>query len=247
MTMHKRTIVISGTSGGLGNSVMQYYLRAGAKVIAIDREIPDITLDGVSYITVDLATQSGIELATKEIESSCNGIDLLVNCAGIFEVDGSLSDGWETFDKLWRCNTLSSVMLTLHLERLLTKTKSPAVVNIASTDGVVASSGQQCEVGVSHDLYYSITKGAIVTFTRALAMKWAPIGVRVFALCPTLFDSPMTNSLLDIPGKAEELKSHIPIGRLCTVDDIVTAIESAYSLKMTTAHMIPVDGGYLCQ
>jgi NAD(P)-dependent dehydrogenase (short-subunit alcohol dehydrogenase family) len=86
-----------------------------------------------------------------------------------------------------------------------------------------------------------------VTFTRALAMKWAPLSIRVNAVCPTIFPSPMTDSLLTIAGKEQELAGRIPLRRLCRTQDIVDVVDGIYPMLMTTGHLFPIDGGYLCQ
>lgn len=57
----------------------------------------------------------------------------------------------------------------------------------------------------------------------------------------------MTESLLQLSGKEAELAKHIPLGRICEPTDVATAVEALYRLTMTTAHVLPVDGGYLCQ
>jgi NAD(P)-dependent dehydrogenase (short-subunit alcohol dehydrogenase family) len=174
-------------------------------------------------------------------------VELLVNAAGAFIPDKFEGEMAGSLDVLWRSNVATAVNLTMGLEELLQNGRVPLVVNIASTDGVVASAGQGCEIGVSHDVLYATTKGALVTFTRALAQKWAGRGIRVNAVCPTIFDSPMTAELLKTPGKAKELSEVIPLGRLCRTADIFAAITAIYSLEMTTGHILPVDGGYLCQ
>jgi NAD(P)-dependent dehydrogenase (short-subunit alcohol dehydrogenase family) len=57
----------------------------------------------------------------------------------------------------------------------------------------------------------------------------------------------MTADLLAEVGKEEELARHIPLGRICEPEDIATAVECLIPLRMTTGHVLTVDGGYLCQ
>jgi hypothetical protein len=56
----------------------------------------------------------------------------------------------------------------------------------------------------------------------------------------------MSASLLQVPGKEDELVAHLPLGRICEPDEIAVAVECLYRLEMTTAHILPLDAGYLC-
>lgn len=240
------TVAITGSSGGLGSHLVQSYL--GKSIIfAIDVKPPNAVLPGVRYITSDLSTEAGQKYASEIILTESKTLDVLINCASSFLPDDCELGYSSTLDHLWKSNTKSTILFTLSLESVLEKGKFPHIVNIASTDGVVASAGQDSEIGVSHDIFYSVTKGAVITFTRALAMKWAKKGIRVNAVCPTIFRSPMTASLLDVPGREDILRNSIPLGRLAEVEDIVECISHIGSMKMTTGHTFPIDGGYLCQ
>lgn len=242
-----RTVVVTGAAGGLGSRLVKHFVSTGSQVFAVDIHCPDKVAENVTVICADLSSPPQSEAAIQTIATECDAIDYLINCAGVFREDDFGPKSWDVLNSLWSGNVLSVVMPTLGLQKLLAAGREPLVLNIASTDAIVASGGQNCEIGVSHDIFYSLTKGAVVTFTRALAMKWAPLGIRVNALCPTIFASPMTASLLDIPGKIDDLRGHLPLGRLCTLDDIVAAVDAMYKLRMTTGHVLPVDGGYLCQ
>lgn len=239
-------VVVTGAAGGLGSMVVERLGGLGAEVFAIDQNAstsPDLTTYNAHF---DLGRPSGIGDAVQAISQVFSHVDLLVNCAGAFLPDPSPNEVHSAFDHLWRNNTSSTVLLTLGLEPLLRASSGASVVNIGSTDGIVASGGQECEIGVSHDVLYAVSKGAVIAFTRALAMKWCKLGIRVNTICPTVFPSPMTESLLT-DRKVAELSKHIPLGRLGHIDDVVDAVIFAHHMKFTTGHVFPVDGGYLCQ
>lgn len=238
--------VITGASGGLGTALTGRLVSLGANVVSIDRHPASEPHSTEGQYCYDLTKSSGVESAAGAVSKAFSHVDLLVNCAGVFLPDDPLENAKDTLEYLWQNNTASTVLFTLALEPVLKNATSPSVINIGSTDGIVASGGQGCEVGVSHDVFYALTKGAVIAFTRALAMKWSAMGIRVNTICPTVFDSPMTESLLT-EAKRTELSSHIPLGRLATKDDIVDAIIHAHQMKFTTGHVFPVDGGYLCQ
>jgi meso-butanediol dehydrogenase / (S,S)-butanediol dehydrogenase / diacetyl reductase len=241
-------VVVTGAAGGLGRVLAERFLALNAYVVAID-QISGGVSDGtrLQCLTHDLSREDGAQLAADAIKARYDAVEILVNAAGLFLPDVAPEGIEATLEKLWRSNVSSAVNLTLGLQSLLAAGRNPLVVNISSTDGIVASAGQACEIGVAHDLLYATTKGALVSFTRALAMGWAKQRIRVNAICPTIFDSPMTADLLRVSGKRTELEVHIPLGRICSTHDIADAVMALYQLKMTTGHVLPVDGGYLCQ
>lgn len=239
-------VVITGASGGLGTALVEYYAAKAPLVIAIDRLDPPVKYPAVEYCVCDLSDPADIIRARERISSRATSVELLINASGSFLADEALEENFVILDRLLADNLKSSLMLTLALEHLISRGETPLIVNIASTDAVVASGGQDCEIGTSHDLLYAVAKGGLVTATRALAMKWAGQGIRVVAICPTVFQSPMTNELLREPGTVSRLTQHIPMGRLATVHDIAVATRCCYEMKFLTAHLLPVDGGYLC-
>lgn len=247
MRAESLTAVVTGAAGGLGQALVRRLLAGGATVFAVDRSFGAAPIADEHRIEVDLGEPAGVSIVVDALGRSVPAIDLLVNAAGLFIRDTTDDRAWDDIDLLVRTNLTSMVVLTLRLEALLVRARSPSVVNIGSTDGVVASSGQDCEVGVAHDVFYAMSKGAVITFSRALAMKWAPVGIRVNVVCPTIFDSPMTESLLEEDGKIEHLSRYIPMGRLGTAADVANAVIALHDLEFTTGHMLPVDGGYLCQ
>lgn len=239
-------VVVTGATGGLGRAVVARLMDIGAEVFSIDQRSP-IPSDLANFShRCDLGQPSSIGDAIQAISYVFPHVDLLVNCAGAFLPDPILNEIPNTLEYLLRNNTSSTILFTLALEPLLRASTRASVVNIGSTDGIVASGGQECEIGVSHDVLYAASKGAAIAFTRALAMKWSKLGIRINTICPTIFPSPMTESLLT-EEKVAELSKHIPLGRLGRIEDVVDAVIFAHHMKFTTGHAFPVDGGYLCQ
>jgi NAD(P)-dependent dehydrogenase (short-subunit alcohol dehydrogenase family) len=239
-------VVITGSSGGIGREIAERYAKVGASVAGLDRATP-VGNAGYKHISCDIASNTEITRAVRAIAAATDGLDLLVHAAGVFYDDGAAARFDAVMEELWRVNYVGPCVLSEQLFPLLKNGTHPMVVFIASVDAVVASGGQGCEIGVSHDTRYAASKGALITATRALAMRWASDGIRVNAICPTIVRSPMSRGLLDQTGKEAELARHIPLGRICEPADVAVAVEALYRLTMTTAHVLPVDGGYLCQ
>ena len=116
---------------------------------------------------------------------------------------------------------------------------SGAVVNVASIMGLV---------GCAHypNLAYHTAKGALINFTRALAVEWAPNGVRVNAVAPTFVETALTEPLLEEPGMSEKLLAETPMGRFALPEEIAAAILflASDAASMITGHTLPIDGGW---
>lgn len=238
--------LVTGAAGGLGETVVRRLQQDAATIFAVDQEFPAPVIGNEIRLTGDLANPEDVQHIAAEVSQLVPGLDLLINCAGVFVPDGSPERIYEDIGYLFRNNVTSMILLSLQLEPLLAAGTSPSVVNISSTDAVVASAGQDCEIGVAHDVLYATTKGAVLTFTRALAMKWAPLGIRVNAVCPTIFSSPMTADLIENVETVKRLIAHLPLGAMPASADVAEAIMSLHAMRFTTGHALPVDGGYLC-
>ena len=117
-----------------------------------------------------------------------------------------------------------------------------AIVNLASIMGF--SGG-----GLYPNVSYQATKGGVVNMTRALAVEWAPSGIRVNAVAPTWVRTNLTALLLDQPGVLERIAALTPLKRLATPDEIAWAILylASPAAAMVTGHTLAVDGGFLAQ
>ena len=117
-----------------------------------------------------------------------------------------------------------------------------AIVNVASIMGL--SGG-----GLYPNVSYQATKGAIVNMTRALAVEWAPHGVRVNAVAPTYVRTKLIEPILKDPTLVARIEAMTPLRRLAEPRDIAAAIAFLVSpaSAMITGHVLAVDGGFLAQ
>jgi NAD(P)-dependent dehydrogenase (short-subunit alcohol dehydrogenase family) len=116
-----------------------------------------------------------------------------------------------------------------------------AIVNIASIMGLVGSTERAA---------YGSSKGGVVNLTRMLAIEWAPLGIRVNAVCPTFVDTPLTRPMFEArPELLEAVLGNTPLGRLATVEEVAAAVVylASPAASMTTGHALTVDGGWTAQ
>jgi len=117
-----------------------------------------------------------------------------------------------------------------------------AIVNLASIMGL--SGG-----GLYPNISYQATKGAVVNLTRALAVEWAPFGVRVNAVAPTWVRTDFIKPLTDNPDLLARMNAMTPLGRIAEIDEVVGGIIylASPAAAMVTGHTLAIDGGFLAQ
>jgi NAD(P)-dependent dehydrogenase (short-subunit alcohol dehydrogenase family) len=125
---------------------------------------------------------------------------------------------------------------------MIASKRAGSIVNVASIMGL--SGG-----GLYPNVSYQTTKGAVVNMTRALAVEWAPHGIRVNAVAPTYVRTPFIATLLEQPELMRRIEEMTPLRRLAEPEDVASAILYLASAAsgMVTGHTLPVDGGFLSQ
>jgi NAD(P)-dependent dehydrogenase (short-subunit alcohol dehydrogenase family) len=104
-------------------------------------------------------------------------------------------------------------------------------------------------VGYSGRAAYCASKHAVNGMTKALALEWAPRGIRVNAVAPTFVRTPLTAPMFDDPTFEQEVLARIPLGIIGEVRDVASAVRYLLSdaARMVTGHVLAVDGGWTAQ
>ena len=239
MSEPERTVVITGAASGIGRATAERLQRAGATVIALDRDDP--ALDGsIAGYRCDVTDDASVLTAAATVHERFGAVHGLVNCAGI----GAQGTVEHATDEEWLRVLDVNVVGTARVSRaflpMMRLAPSGSIVNIAS---IAATAG------LPERAVYTASKGAILALTRAMAADCIGDRIRVNAVSPGTVDTPWVKRLLasaaDPEAERRALEARQPTGRLVTAEQVAAAIEYLLSsdADSITGTAIEVDGG----
>jgi NAD(P)-dependent dehydrogenase (short-subunit alcohol dehydrogenase family) len=240
-----RLALVTGAAGGIGAAVVRRLASDGCAVVATDvRAEADVDLpDGVRYLQVDLLSEAEIGgLFTTMGEMP---LDYLVNTAGValFDKDGStLQTPEEVWDVTLGVNLHALRRLTSHAVPLLRAGSGRCIVNVASIAGL---RGMDAPLDA-----YQVSKAAVVSLTRSLALQLGPEGIRCNTVCPGAILTPMISDLYErSPARRADMEQRTPLRRLGTPEDVAGAVAFLVSsdAAFVTGTDLVVDGGWIAQ
>jgi NAD(P)-dependent dehydrogenase (short-subunit alcohol dehydrogenase family) len=228
-----KRILVTGAGKGIGRETVQWLVRCGAEVIALGRNAADLAYCEHTLV-VDLADVA----ATQAAVASMLPIDLLVNCAGVVELESFLDTSVATFDHLMAVNTRAPMVVAQVVARDLIERGVPgAIVNVSSLAAAV---------GTRDHLAYCASKAALDAMTRVMAVELGPHGIRVNSVNPVVTLTPMADKAWSDPVKAASMLARIPLGRFVQPSEIASTIAFLLSddAGMINGVTLTVDGGF---
>lgn len=243
-----RTALITGGSRGLGLQMAHALGEAGARIMIsarkaneLEHAVAELKADGIEVycVVADVAREADVMALADAAMKQFGHVDILLNNAGA--TWGALAEEHplEAWDKVMNLNVRGLFLLTREIgKRSMIPRKRGKVVNIAS---VAALGGN---VKLMQAIAYHTSKGAVMTFTKALAAEWGRYGINVNAIAPGVFPSKMANGMIDTVG-SETIRSNIPLNRFGDDEDLkgLVLLLASDASKHMTGVFIPVDGG----
>ncbi|HCG76371.1 MAG: 3-oxoacyl-ACP reductase [bacterium (Candidatus Ratteibacteria) CG_4_10_14_3_um_filter_41_18] len=242
MRLEKKVVLITGASGGIGESLALSFAQEGTDLILWDIIEPKIALldkiknfsREVLFQKVDITKMEEVGKAMGENCEKLKRLDVLINNAGITRDNLLLRMSEEDWETVMKVNLKGTFNCIKTASKFMMRQKYGKIINIASVIGLIGNIGQS---------NYAASKAGILGLTKSAARELARFKINVNAIAPGYIDTPMTQKL---PLKVkEEMLKNIPLGRFGKPDDVAkTAIflaseESSY----LTGQVIKVDGG----
>jgi NAD(P)-dependent dehydrogenase (short-subunit alcohol dehydrogenase family) len=226
-----KAAAVTGAAKGIGKATAELLEKAGAKVARIDVE------EAPGCIRADVADEAAVEKAFAQI----GPLDILVNNAGIAVRKSSLDITAVEWDRVIDVNVRGVFLCSRVASRAMKERGGGAIVNLAS---IMGFSG-----GIFPNPAYQTSKGAVVNMTRALALEFAPLQIRVNAVAPTFVRTPLTAPVFSNPEILQKVMEHTPLGVLPETGDIAAAILflASPAARCITGVTLPVDSGYLAR
>ncbi|MDL5361576.1 SDR family NAD(P)-dependent oxidoreductase [Halalkalicoccus sp. NIPERK01] len=242
-----RTALVTGAAAGIG--------RATAKRLASDGVVTDVDGEGgeetlalleneggnSEFRELDVTDAGGFEECVEEVAAE-RGLDALVNNAGIGHETAAVEEtDRSTLDRVIDVNCKGVWNGCRAALPIMKAQESGVIVNVASLAGLI---------GLPKQAAYSLTKGAVVNFTRTVAVEAGPYGVRANAVCPGFIETALGEAFFegrDDPEKARaRMEAQYPLKRLGRPEEVADAIAYLASdeASYVTGHGLVLDGGY---
>jgi gluconate 5-dehydrogenase len=243
-----RVAIVTGGNRGIGFVLASGLAEAGARVAITNknessgrraaRQLREQSLDA-TYVHCDLASGDSISAMVDQVVERYGTVDILVNNAATRVTALALEHSEAEWDHLMKVNVGGPFLAAQAVARVMVdQCKGGSIINISS---VVANHGN------FNRSSYITSKGAINSLTTALAMEWAPLGIRVNGLAPGSVETPESAAAIHANrANLEATVDLIPMGRLSTAEDLVgaTLFLSSDASAYMTGQTIVVDGGW---
>jgi 2-deoxy-D-gluconate 3-dehydrogenase len=240
-----RVAIVTGAGKGLGRALALALAGGGADVALAARSEQGIELvaDEVRALgrrglalPTDVTDRGQVEALVERTVEQFGGLDILVNNAGIVREGPLLETSDDDWDAVIGTNVRGTFLCTRSVGRVLTEKGSGKIINVASNLGLVA---------VSRLAAYCASKGAIVQFTKVMALEWAPFGIQVNAIAPGYFETDMNAAIRARPEALSRVLTRIPSGRMGRPEELgpLAVFLASSASDFMTGETVVMDGG----
>ncbi|HZN26216.1 MAG TPA: glucose 1-dehydrogenase [Burkholderiales bacterium] len=248
MSLNGRVSVVTGGATGIGLRMALGLAEAGSKVVIASRkieaceqaarEIERATGMQALAVACDVTKADQVEAMKNAVLERFGRVDVLVNNAGRAWVAPPEEMPLDRWQQVFDLNITGPFLCCQALGREMINAKRGKVINIASIAGLVGRNPR-----AYNSVAYGASKGALVNFTRDLAVKWAQHNIQVNCICPGFFVTPLNQKLYE--KNKENIDREIPLGRTGGPDDLkgIAVLLASDASDFITGAIIPVDGG----
>ena len=219
INLEKKNIIVTGASGGIGNSIVKRLNEAGANILASGTRIEKLeelkkNFEGIKILKFDISQSDKIEEFIENASNELGGsLDVIVNNAGITQDNLAIRMSLDEWQKVININLTSTFLMSKFAIKKMLKNKSGKIVNVASVVGHTGNLGQA---------NYTASKAGIVAMSKSLAIEYAKKNININCISPGFIKTAMTDKIDD--KFKEVIISKIPSARLGEPDDIANAV-----------------------
>jgi NAD(P)-dependent dehydrogenase (short-subunit alcohol dehydrogenase family) len=250
-----KTAAVTGAGSGIGRAIATLFGRQGAQIIALDLQgaAATATAEAVQAAggkargeACDVANARQVADVFAGIERTEGRLDILVNNAGIAHVGTIERTSEEDFDRLYQVNVKGVFLGSKAAVPMMLRQRGGVILNMASITSLI---------GVPDRFAYSMTKGAVHTMTKSIAVDYVKQNIRCNCICPARVHTPFVDRFVaeNYPGREAEvlqqLSDYQPLGRMCTPEEVASLALYLCSdeASFITGQAYPIDGGVLNQ
>ena len=237
----KKIVLVTGAGGGIGAGIARTLSTDGFTVICIDKDAAKVeavsnSIPGSHWFAVDISKESEIVALREKLATSIGHPTHLVNSAGVFFEHNLLTLEEDSFDLIMDVNIKGMFFICKTFIPAMLEAGKGNIINIASTAGLR---------GGRNRAIYSASKGAVVLFTRSLAIDFGAKGIRANCVAPGLIDTPMAAWISEDKPALAAWEKTIPAQRIGTPDDIGKAVSylASDNSSFVIGETLVVDGG----
>lgn len=237
-----RRVLVTGASRGIGLGCAVALAEAGAHVVmaargadALQASVDEMAQTGhsVEALVLDVADLDAMRAAL----SAHGPFDVLCNSAGMARHAPALETTPEDYDAVMGVNLRAAFFLAQSVAQGMRDAGGGSIIQISSQMG---------HVGGIDRAVYCASKHGIEGMTKAMAIEWAPIGIRVNTICPTFIRTPLTEGTFSDPERLAWVTSKIKLGRVGEIEDIMGAVVylASDASALVTGTSVVIDGGW---
>ena len=215
----KKNIIVTGASGGIGNSIVEKLSKSGANILATGTKKEKLDqlkskFNDIKILKFDISQNEKIEEFIENATNELGGnLDCIINNAGITQDNLAIRMNFEEWKKVIDINLSSTFLLSKYSIKKMLKNKKGKVINITSVVGHTGNLGQA---------NYSAAKAGIIAMSKTLAIEYARKNININCISPGFIKTAMTDKI-DTKFK-EMIISKIPSGRLGEPEDVANAV-----------------------